>query len=111
VCAIAYDGLCTFEFGIAVELFALPRPEFEHWYRSATVKAESSTIRATGGITLDALDDMSLLQDASLIIRPGWRGADAPVPEQLCKALRSADPIPRATRYSILKFGIHDTSM
>ena len=27
VVAIAYDGLCTFEFGVAVEVFALARPE------------------------------------------------------------------------------------
>ncbi|GAA3877761.1 transcriptional regulator FtrA [Celeribacter arenosi] len=90
VCAIAYDGLCTFEFGIAVELFALPRPEFENWYRFATVKAEPGPIRALGGITLDADDNLDLLQEASLIIVPGWRGADAPVPEPLCAALRAA---------------------
>ncbi|WP_327793708.1 transcriptional regulator FtrA [Harenicola maris] len=90
VCAIAYDGLCTFEFGIAVELFALPRPEFDNWYRFATVKAEPGPIRAVGGITLDAEDDLGLLQDASLIVVPGWRGADTPVPEDLCEALRAA---------------------
>ncbi|WP_257892979.1 transcriptional regulator FtrA [Gymnodinialimonas phycosphaerae] len=90
VCAIAYDGLCTFEFGIAVELFALPRPEFEDWYRFATVKAEPGPIRALGGITLEAEEDLGLLQDASLIIVPGWRGADTPVPEALCAALRAA---------------------
>ncbi len=90
VCAIAYDGLCTFEFGIAVELFALPRPEFEHWYQFATVKAEPGPVRAVGGITLDAEDDLDLLQKASLIIVPGWRGADTPVPEELCAALRAA---------------------
>jgi AraC family transcriptional activator FtrA len=27
VVALAYDRLCTFEFGCTVELFALPRPE------------------------------------------------------------------------------------
>lgn len=90
VCAIAYDGLCTFEFGIAVELFALPRPEFEHWYRFATVKAEPGPLRATGGITIDAEGDLAVLQEASLIIVPGWRGADAPVPPALCSALRAA---------------------
>ncbi len=90
VCAIAYDGLCTFEFGIAVELFALPRPEFENWYRYATVKAEPGPIRAVGGITVDAQDDLALLKEASLIIVPGWRGADTPVPEELCAALYAA---------------------
>lgn len=90
VCAIAYDGLCTFEFGIAVELFALSRPEFENWYQFAAVKAEPGPIRAVGGITVDAQDDLSLLEKASLIIVPGWRNADAPVPEALCHALRTA---------------------
>lgn len=90
VCVIAYDGLCTFEFGIAVELFALPRPEFDHWYRFATVAAEPGTIRAAGGIMVQAEEDLSLLSQASLIVVPGWRGADTPVPQMLCDALRAA---------------------
>ena len=90
VCTIAYDGLCTFEFGIAVELFALPRPEFKEWYRHATVKADPGSIRALGGITVDAEDNLDTLRDANLIMVPGWRGADKPVPETLCHALRDA---------------------
>ncbi len=90
VCAIAYDGLCTFEFGIAVELFGLSRPEFDDWYRFAVVKAEPGPIRAVGGITMDAEDDLTLLQQASLIIVPGWRGAETPVPEALRHALQRA---------------------
>ncbi len=35
VVALAYDGLCTFEFGVAVEIFGLPRPEMgDNWYQS-----------------------------------------------------------------------------
>ncbi|MCJ7872948.1 transcriptional regulator FtrA [Phaeobacter sp. J2-8] len=90
VCAIAYDGLCTFEFGIAVELFALPRPEIENWYRFATVAADDGPIAALGGFTIQVDAGLELLQEASLIIVPGWRGADTPVPEALCKALRAA---------------------
>lgn len=90
VCAIAYEGLCTFEFGIAIELFALPRPEFAHWYRFAVVKAEPGPIRAMGGITIDADHNLDLLQEASLIIIAGWRGADMPVPSSLCAALQVA---------------------
>ena len=34
VAALAYDGLCTFEFGIVVEVFGLPRPELgPGWYK------------------------------------------------------------------------------
>ncbi len=90
VCAIAYDGLCTFEFGIAVELFALSRPEFDHWYQFTTVKAEPGPITAVGGIQIEAQDDLELLQQASLIIVPGWRGAETPVPASLCEALYTA---------------------
>ena len=89
-CVIAYDGLCTFEFGIAVELFALPRPEFKQWYRFATVKAEPGPLRAMGGISIEAESDLTALQEASLIIVPGWRGVDSPVPPALCSALRAA---------------------
>jgi hypothetical protein len=36
VVVLAYDGLCTFEFGVAVEIFGLPRPELgDDWYRFA----------------------------------------------------------------------------
>jgi AraC family transcriptional activator FtrA len=87
---IVYEGLCTFEFAVAVELFGLPRSEFDHWYRFATVKAESGPIRATGGITIDAEHDLTLLKEASLIIVPGWRGADEPVPDALCEVLVEA---------------------
>lgn len=30
VVVLAYDGLCTFEFGVAVEIFGLPRPSGCH---------------------------------------------------------------------------------
>lgn len=104
VCALAYDGLCTFEFGIAVELFALPRPEFTRWYRYATVKAEAGPVRGTGGITIDADENLDLLDDASLIVVPGWRGADVPVPPTLCAALRAAHA--RGTRIASICSGV-----
>ncbi|MEM6309335.1 MAG: hypothetical protein AAF754_04740 [Pseudomonadota bacterium] len=42
-----------FEFGMAVAIFALRRPELDSWDDFATVKAEPGPIRATGGITID----------------------------------------------------------
>ncbi len=90
VCVLVYDGLCTFEYGIAVELFSLPRPEFERWYRFATVSIEPGPIRAGGGVRIEAEQDMSPLREASLIVIPGWRGVNAEVPESLCEILRQA---------------------
>ena len=55
VVALAYDQLCTFEFGCTVELFALQRPELEvDWYQFAVCAAEKGKIRAAGGITIEA---------------------------------------------------------
>ncbi len=87
---LAYDGLCTFEFGIAVEVFGLPRPEFGDWYRFRVVAAEAGPLRATGGVTVAAAHDLAALAEAHLILVPGWRGADAPVPDDLIAALRTA---------------------
>lgn len=92
VVAVAYDGLCTFEFGIAVEIFGLPRPELgENWYRFAVASVDEGELRATGGIRLVADGGLTLLAQADTIIIPGWRGAESPVPETLCQALREAN--------------------
>lgn len=91
VAILAYDGLCTFEFGIAVEVFALPRPELgADWYRAMVVAVDPGPLSAMGGIRVSVDGDLSLLEAAGTIIVPGWRSAGAPVPEALCLALRAA---------------------
>ncbi|MDJ0391513.1 transcriptional regulator FtrA [Roseomonas sp. E05] len=91
VVVLAYDGLCTFEFGCAVEVFGLPRPEFgAEWYRLAVAGLEPGPLHAGGGIRILAEGGTELLAEAGTIVIPGWRGLDAPVPEALCAALRAA---------------------
>ncbi|MDD9244654.1 transcriptional regulator FtrA [Enterobacter soli] len=91
VVVLAYDGLCTFEFGVAVEVFGLPRPEMgDDWYRFAVAAVDEGELRATGGIRILADGDLRLLEHADLIVVPGWRGMDSSVPEALCDALRQA---------------------
>ncbi len=91
VVAIAYDQLCTFEFGCTVELFALQRPELGvDWYRFAVCAAEPGKIRAAGGITIEAPYTLKLLDKADTIIIPGWRDADEQPPEALLKKIRAA---------------------
>lgn len=49
VIALAYDGLCTFEFGVAVEIFGLPRPELgDNWYRFAVAAVEPVRYKPPG---------------------------------------------------------------
>lgn len=92
VAILAYDQLCMFEFGIAVEIFGLPRPEFDGlgWYSCEIVGIEPGPYRSMGGITVEAPHALERLQHADLIIVPGSRGAHAPVPEPLIEALRAA---------------------
>ncbi|WP_052282553.1 transcriptional regulator FtrA [Kluyvera genomosp. 1] len=92
IVVLAYDGLCTFEFGVAVEIFGLPRPEMgENWYRFAVAAIDEGELRATGGVRVMADGDLSLLEQADTIVVPGWRGGNSLVPEALCQALVSAN--------------------
>jgi AraC family transcriptional activator FtrA len=91
VVAVAYDGLCTFEFGVATELFALPRPEVEvPWYDFSVVAVDEGPLRATGGLILSAPTDLDELAGAGTILLPGWRDPGEAPPARLLDALRNA---------------------
>jgi AraC family transcriptional activator FtrA len=91
VVALAYDRLCTFEFGCVVELFALERPELDvDWYDFQVCAVEPGPIRAAGGITVQAPYAPELLALADTIVIPGWRDADELPPPALLDALRAA---------------------
>jgi len=91
VAVIVYDGLSLFEYGCAVEVFGLPRPELgDRWYGFAACAAEPGVLRGAGGIQIQPAEGLELLERARTIIVPGWRGIEAPVPEPLCTALHQA---------------------
>jgi AraC family transcriptional regulator, transcriptional activator FtrA len=92
VVALAYDQLCTFEFGCVIEIFALPRPELNvDWYRFAICAAERKPIRAMGGLTIGAPGGLGLLDSADTIIVPGWRSTDEIPPDAVLKKIRRAN--------------------
>lgn len=91
VALLAYDGLCTFEFGIMVELLGVPRPEFDSWYQLHVAGLEPGPLRAAGGILVEAPYSLRMLDSAGTIIIPGWRGVDAPVPAGLIRKLKRAN--------------------
>ena len=91
VVALAYDRLCTFEFGIVVEVFALPRPELSvEWYKFSVCSIEPGPLRAMGGLILQSQAGLRALRQAGTIVIPGWRNADEPPPEALIRELRLA---------------------
>ena len=85
VVALAYDNLCTFEFGCAVEIFSLDRPELGvPWYRFAACAERKGMVRAAGGISVHVPHGLAMLARADTIIIPGWQGVDvAPAPALL----------------------------
>lgn len=91
VVALVYDGLCTFEFGIVAEVFGLPRPEMgPTWYRFASTAIQPGSLRAQGGLTVSADGGLELLEEADLIVVPGWASVEAPVDNHLIDRLRKA---------------------
>ncbi|MCK2180577.1 transcriptional regulator FtrA [Hafnia paralvei] len=91
VATLAYDGLCSFEFGIALEIFALPRPEFDFpWYQHCVVGVDDGPMRTTNGVTMLAEHGLEYLAQAKTIVIPGWRGNDVPPPPALLEAVRAA---------------------
>ena len=91
VVAPIYDGLCTFEFAIAAEVFGLARPEMgAGWYRFASAAIEPGPLRAHGGLSVTTDGGPELLEQADLIVMAGWKGLHAPVPDELAHRLRTA---------------------
>ncbi len=91
VVVLVYDGLCTFEFGIAVEVFGLPRPEMgPDWYRFRVCSLNGRPVRATGGVTVACDAGLGRLALAGTIVIPGWKSPQEAPPKQLIEALRRA---------------------
>ncbi len=91
VVVLAYDGLCTFEFALAIEIFALKRPELGvRWYDFAVCAVDRGPLRAVGGVTISARQGLHALARAGTVVVPGWRDLDRPPPHALVAALRRA---------------------
>jgi len=91
VVALALDGAPMFELGIAAEIFGLPRPEFgAEWYRFAIASNDGAAVRTGHGWQLSVDGDLSLLEQASLIVIPGWSTSDCTVPATLRAAMLAA---------------------
>ncbi len=88
---LAYECLCTFEFGIAVEAFGradelLGKP----LYDLEVASVEEGTFGAQGGVRLVVDGGLELLENAGTIVIPGWRSIDEPATERLIETLQKA---------------------
>lgn len=89
VAVLAYSGLGTFELGIVVEIFGLPRPEFADWYSFKVCGLESGPLHATGGLKILPQEGVRGLSTAGTIIIPGWRTDEQPPPHLLKTLIRA----------------------
>ena len=89
VAVLAYSGMATFELGIVVELFGLPRPEFPNWYRFKVCALETGPLAATGDLKITPRHGVEAFSRAGTIVVPSWRPEQQP-PERLVRILRRA---------------------
>lgn len=66
------DDVSMFELACAIELFAMPRPEFDHWYNADVVSFSSHEKCSPGAVTLNCKTIQSLAPYQTLVI-PSWR--------------------------------------
>jgi len=91
VVALLYDGLCIFEYAITHEIFGLERPEMgDDWYRFSTASIEAGPLKSQGGFEVEPQGGPELIEQADIVVIPGWKGPNAPVPDGLTKLLRKA---------------------
>lgn len=88
---LAYDQLCTFEFGTAIEAFGRNDPQLESpLYDVSVAAAEPGPLRAFGGVQICVEGGLELLEQAGTIVIPGWRDLAQEVPCDLLDALKAA---------------------
>lgn len=71
IAILANDHVALFELACAVELFGLPRPEYEEWYQCEVVTFGSGMQDATCNVRLQVKPIKSLSSYSTLII-PNW---------------------------------------
>lgn len=82
VAALLYDGLCTFEFGIVAEIFALRRPELGiEWYDFVACAEHHRPLHSNGHVRIIPEAGLEALKGAGTIVIPGWP-TDGATPSQ-----------------------------
>ncbi len=88
---IAYDNLYLFEYSIAIDLFAFPKPSLGvDWYEVEIFCVDGPQTRAIGGVTINGRYDVSGLAQMDTIIIPGWSRFDSLPDQELLEQIKGA---------------------
>ncbi|CAH8193043.1 MULTISPECIES: helix-turn-helix domain-containing protein [Vibrio] len=71
VAILSHAHASLFELACAVELFALPRPEFKNWYQTDVINLENQTFESTGGVLIQT-QYVTSIQDYDVLVVPSW---------------------------------------
>ncbi len=85
---LAYDGISPFMLSTPLAVFGEPFLAGGH---GVDVCAEAPRLSATGGLVIEAPHPLSAARKADVVILPGWRDADEPVPDALIAELAAAE--------------------
>jgi AraC family transcriptional regulator, transcriptional activator FtrA len=86
VAILIYDHAAFFELGCAIELFALPRPEFSAWYTCDVVSFSSGPFAMAAGVQLQ-VKTVSNLDNYTMLVIPSWPTETTEIPEQIATAI------------------------
>ncbi len=84
---LTYDKAAFFELGCAIELFGLPRPEFEHWYECEVVSFSQKPLSFISGIQLNC-KSVNNLKGYDLLIIPSWPTDEFDIPEIIAREIK-----------------------
>ena len=86
VAVLTSENGAFFELGCAVELFCLPRPEFEQWYQGEVVSFTHGPLPMLGGIELMARQ-VDSLDPYDMLVVPGWPASGGALSDRHREAL------------------------
>lgn len=106
VVCLAYEQLALFEFSCVLEVFALARPELaQTCYEFSVTTVEDTPITSSlAAIRLEIAYQVELLDQADLILIPGWPVARTQVPAAIVAKLSAA--LQRGARIATICSGI-----
>lgn len=86
VSILAYNKVSLFELACAVELFAIPRPEFEQWYQAEVITFENRELELIADMTLTCKHANDLRQ-TDLLVVPSWPISQTEIDPVLSKSI------------------------
>ncbi len=86
VAVLANEQVALFELACAVELFGLPRPDFDSWYQCDVVTFSQGPVQATANVQLE-VKSVSRLNSYATLIVPNWPTNAGEVPQSVAKEI------------------------